>query len=243
MLASGSSAVALVTRGPRRPAAVLGVTTGALYLDARDAVLAVLTADAARLPCGIVLPQPAAQFSLRQVPPDGFVLVGDGALSWTSGGRPVVVDVVREWRPARVRPVRARADRLEELRAALAPIDLGVPLSASPLALLGRGPGLTPSGDDVLAGYLLGCRALGQPVPSVAGLHRTTALSAALLRHAFVGECVPEVAALVSALAGDAPLPIDALLRVGATSGAALAAGVLLASAAPATRPERVAVG
>jgi Protein of unknown function (DUF2877) len=235
MLASCSSAVASVIRGPEQPAAVLGVAASALYVQTRDCVLAVVTADAVRLPCAVVLPVASAEFSLRAVAPDGVVTIGGGAVRWTSR-RPVSVEVVREWQPARARPVVPRADRLAELRMAISDHDIGVPLGAAPQALLGLGPGLTPSGDDVLAGYLLGCLAFGLPAPAVEGLHRTTALSAALVRHAQAGECVPEVAAVVTGLGAAAPLGpvLSTLLRVGHTSGAALAAGLLLATAAPA---------
>jgi hypothetical protein len=120
--------------------------------------------------------------------------------------------------------------RVAELRAALAPIDIGIDLpSGAPESVVGLGPGLTPSGDDVLAGYLLACRAFGAPVPSLPDLGRTTALSGALLRYAERGVCIPQLAAVLAALGGDSPVEdaLDALLAVGATSGAALAAGVL----------------
>lgn len=229
MLAASSSGIGSVIRGPRQPAAVLGVTPSALYLQAGPDVVAVVTSDAVRLPCAVTLTRSAGDFSLREVPPDGFVVIGDRSARWTSGGSTVLVDVVREWVPASVRPVRPRADRMAELRTSLAAVDIGIEVS-SPDALVGLGPGLTPSGDDVLAGYLLGCRAFGLPVPALAGLHRTTALSAALLRYAAAGQCIPQLAALVAALGGDQPLDPTPLLRVGHTSGAALACGVLHAS-------------
>jgi hypothetical protein len=61
----------------------------------------------------------------------------------------------------------------------------------------------------------------------------TTALSAQLLRHAVLGECVAQAAAVAAVLIGrrapdDA---VDQLLAVGHTSGAALAAGLLCAAA------------
>lgn len=239
MLASCSSAVASVVRGVPQPAAVLGVAAPALYLRTRDAVIAVLTSDAVRLPCAVLLSMSRAEFSLRDVPPDGFVAIGDGALRWISGGHAVTVDVVREWRPPRVRPVVPRVDRIAELRWRTAVVDIGVPAEAPSLAaLLGRGPGLTPSGDDVLAGYVLGCRAFGLPVPSLDGLHRTTALSAALLEYASAGVAVPEVAAVIAGLgaARSSASALDALLRIGHTSGAALGTGVLLAASAMAVR-------
>ncbi len=103
--------------------------------------------------------------------------------------------------------------------------------------LAGRGAGLTPSGDDVLAGILLVCAmdpacrgALGRSARSA----RTTTLSRAYLRWAAAGQSIQPAHALLDAAAdGD----LDALGRaarslaaVGATSGRALVAGVALAA-------------
>src|SRR5690242_13111733 len=129
MLASCSSAIAPLVHGPEQPAAVLGVAASALYVQAGEGVLAVLTSDAARLPCAVVLPRTSREFSLRSVPPDGVVTVGGGAVRWTAG-RPVDIEVVRQWPPARVRPVLPRADRLAELRAGVSARDAGVPVDA-----------------------------------------------------------------------------------------------------------------
>src|SRR5262249_39110492 len=67
--------------------------------------------------------------------------------------------------------------------------------------LLGRGPGLTPTGDDVLAGALVALSALGAPAAVVladavtaAAPGATTTVSAALLTHAARGECIPQLA-------------------------------------------------
>jgi Protein of unknown function (DUF2877) len=83
---------------------------------------------------------------------------------------------------------------------------------AAAAGLLGRGPGLTPSGDDVLAGYLTGAAAFGldaaalrQAIADLAPA-RTTTLSAALLWHAARGECIDELAA-VAALLASPPRP------------------------------------
>lgn len=64
-------------------------------------------------------------------------------------------------------------------------------------ALAGFGPGLTPTGDDVLAGYIAGLVLLHGQRKRAARLAgeaaaRTNPLSATLLRHAALGE-VPEV--------------------------------------------------
>jgi hypothetical protein len=107
-------------------------------------------------------------------------------------------------------------------------------------SLLGLGPGLTPSGDDLLAGLLATCcwlrddpraAALGrQVVARSAG--RTTALSAALLRCAAHGAAARPVVDLVDAVAGRRPLgpALRGLLAVGSTSGHDTARGVHLAA-------------
>ena len=243
--------------GPHRPADVLGVADRALYLRTDTDVLALVTADAVRLPCAAVLPSTADLLPLRYLVPDDGVRVGHNRLTWRAHGAPVDVEVVREWAPARVCRIRPRRDRIAELRTALADIDAGVPVPTTRVRatdvarLLGRGPGLTPSGDDLLAGYLLGCRAFAAfrgDVGAVAAVvaasaeGATTALSAALLRHALAGRCVPEVADVVHGLAAPNPVTpaLDRLLRVGHTSGAALAHGLSLAAAVPA-RPRTAA--
>jgi hypothetical protein len=110
--------------------------------------------------------------------------------------------------------------------------------------LLGRGPGLTPLGDDVLAGWLTTRAALGRPdhVLSAAVRRRlgvTTLLSATLLDCATRGEALPQLA---DWLAEPTDSTTDALLAVGATSGAGLlaGAGLALASIEDHTTPRRV---
>jgi hypothetical protein len=105
-------------------------------------------------------------------------------------------------------------------------------------ALLGRGPGLTPLGDDILAGALVTLRAIGSHETAAALVgailpkaSRTTSVSAALLWHAARGECVPELADLFRALnAGHGVERARAnVLRLGHTSGAGLLHGVAAA--------------
>jgi len=109
--------------------------------------------------------------------------------------------------------------------------------------LLGAGPGLTPGGDDVLAGFLAGAAAFGieatalHEAASVLAPARTTALSAALLWHAARGECIDELAGVAAVLTSQrwrgpeqARSAVSRLLRVGHTSGAALALGLVAAA-------------
>jgi hypothetical protein len=93
---------------------------------------------------------------------------------------------------------------------------------------VGRGPGLTPRGDDVLAGYCAGLALLhgrhaeGHRLASAAA-PRTTALSATLLLHAARGEVPEPVHRLLEH--GDA----NPLLRFGTTSGVGWLEGLCLA--------------
>jgi hypothetical protein len=101
--------------------------------------------------------------------------------------------------------------------------------------LLGRGEGLTPLGDDVLAGWLAMHRAARSETAEVDAVvdgarDRTTLLSATLLDCARRGEVLPQYAAWVRALGtADEPAAVRSLHAVGATSGAGLHAGGRLA--------------
>ena len=239
--------------GPARTAVVRGVFPTAVYLDTGDDVVALVTADALRLPCALVLAAPRSSRPFATIQPADVTTVGAGAVT--------VEDqqflVRRWWRPAPVRPLHpgprlaARADALEAL---LPPLPAELPTdrrSWRPSTLVGLGPGLTPAGDDVLAAMLLTLSAVPGTTTVVSALvaatspllTRTTALSATLLRHAGAGRGIPEVARLVDALAGDGDLaaPAARLVAVGHSSGTALAHGVLAAARralARAARPD-----
>ncbi len=110
-------------------------------------------------------------------------------------------------------------------------------LAAAVGRLQGRGTGLTPSGDDVLAGILLVCTMTPSRRGSLARLARsarTTDLSRAYLRWAAAGQSIePAHALLDAAAAGDRHAmgrAARSLAAVGATSGRALAAGLALAA-------------
>ena len=287
-LAAGSSALRPVLAAPARPADCLGVTRGALYLriPGPPGVLAVLTYDAVRLPCGLVLPTTSAELPLTSLAParSWGIVVGSGEVRWDGPDGPVVVRAVREWAPAR--PVRGEvaASALAEVRSVLGRAGPGgsglsgsglsgsalsasgtngadTVVSSSLLAelgtaagdqgeatvaaarLLGSGPGLTPSGDDMLAGFLVGAAAFGidaaalREATAVLAPARTTALSAALLWHAARGECIDELASLAVVLTSqgrcrpdEAGRAVSRLLSVGHTSGAALALGLVTAA-------------
>lgn len=115
--------------------------------------------------------------------------------------------------------------------------------------LIGRGPGLTPAGDDLIIGFLAGLRAaagdrpdrlalirsLGETV--VRGSGATNEISRAFLRHAAAGSVAEPLALLAQRIAGgDSPGEVERAaaraLDVGHTSGADATAGLLLGLAA-----------
>jgi hypothetical protein len=100
-------------------------------------------------------------------------------------------------------------------------------------ALLGRGPGLTPEGDDLLAGAAAVAAAVGDPLalpPQVGDL--TTALSATLLELAAAGAAARPVHALLDLDREDWRTALCELARLGASSGRAMALGAGAAAAA-----------
>ena len=128
--------------------------------------------------------------------------------------------------------------------AVLLPVAL---VAAAVAGLIGRGQGLTPSGDDALAGVLLVTHARGgEPALAAAvraQLARTTAISAALLDAAAQGYASRIVVDLVDAAVADRHEVVASLrprvLGIGHTSGHDLLTGVqaaLEALAAPVLR-------
>ena len=266
---AASAAVELPLVGPTRRATVVATTPVATYVtvdDPEHAILCLATADAVRVPCALVLQAK----TLPPPPPEGTIgTVGGGVM--TLAGRSF--RVARWWRPPRPRGLGAAppsrlagavrwlngrvADPLDSAgQAAVADLVQALAIGASPAPavarLLGRGPGLTPTGDDVLAGALVCLNALGSPAATVLGQavlaaapSATTTVSAALLRHAARGECVPQLADLLDAVggrhggvghhggadpaAGALPRAAGALLAVGNCSGAGLLHGVIVA--------------
>ncbi|MGY2003013.1 DUF2877 domain-containing protein [Blastococcus sp. SYSU DS1024] len=229
-------------------------------------VVGVLTSDAARLPLGCVLFRPSNGRPLAGLPAGapaevgaGRIVVGDLAVSASAwwdprprlpGDRPALLpEGVRHLRNALYGegvPHSAftlpglptgPGGPLAALRGAVRRADLEAALRTA-TRLIGLGPGLTPAGDDVVAGTIAGLVLLGHPaaerfaagVCSLAG-GRTTELSRALLRHAAAGQVSGEYAAVLRGLVGERPLgpAIGRLLATGATSGRAMALGLCTA--------------
>ncbi|MFF5211520.1 DUF2877 domain-containing protein [Streptosporangium sp. NPDC000396] len=259
---AASAALRPVLESPRRPARVLAAFPAGVYLEVRTElephVIAVVTGEATRLPNSMVVTDPIPQVTVGD---DAYV--GDGSIKI---GR-LSLRAHRWWDPApplgRVDPVRlarslptmaelcdrsprrpglegnAAADLLAE-GCAEASLLRGVTAAEQ---LVGLGPGLTPSGDDMLAGLLVALRHLG--TASGAGRavwladwlaaavtfdarSRTTPISATLLHCAARGEASGEVLAVLRGLTGRQPLEpaLGRLLQLGHTSGADLAWGL-----------------
>jgi len=105
--------------------------------------------------------------------------------------------------------------------------------------LPGRGPGLTPLGDDILVGYLAAAALDGRNVRATAAraARRTTTLGGTLLRLAAQAE-LPEAA---HRLLEDGD--IEPLLRFGHTSGAGIALGLGLHRTAAGTPQKTTPIG
>jgi hypothetical protein len=229
-------------------------------------VVGVLTSDAARLPLGCVLFRPSNGRPLVGVPAGapaevggGRIVVGDLAVSAAAwwNPRPKLPSLRPALLPEGVRQLRnalygdgvphssftlpglpvGPGGPLAALRGAVRRADLEAALRTA-TRLIGLGPGLTPAGDDVMAGTIAGLVLLGHPSADrfAAGVYalaagRTTELSRALLRHAACGRVSGEFAAVLYALVGEGPLApaVARLLATGATSGRAMTLGLCTA--------------
>lgn len=115
--------------------------------------------------------------------------------------------------------------------------------------LIGRGPGATPAGDDLLCGLLVTLRAVSSPgqqcrlwsitEPLIETAHReTTAVSAAMLAEAAKGRASKPVRDSLVCLLSQPPTAeharsddvLDDLMTIGHTSGADVLAGILTAT-------------
>ena len=179
-----------------------GIGLGHGYVRFGSYVVAITPPGTPRMPNGIECD--------LEIAPNESASIGEGALRagrTACFGGPV-------WQP---RP----AVRVTLMASPRHPLD--------PIALLGRGRGLTPEGDDVTIGYVAGRFLLGRPgwpLPSVSMLRaagRTTSLSRTLLIHAARGELPEPAHGLLQQ--GD----VDPILGLGHSSGRAMLLGLALA--------------
>jgi hypothetical protein len=150
-------------------------------------------------------------------------------------GRPplalVVPPLAPGWRLALTAALEAAPGAPRELADGLSALRHG-DADAGVAALAGRGEGLTPAGDDALAGYAAWRHASGEPV--MLGGSRCSPLGLAYLRCAERGELPEPVAALMRAIrtadAVAAERRARSLSRWGASSGAAMLWGIAAAA-------------
>lgn len=265
LVAAAPTSLGALLSGPAKAVPVLHRGIDAIYLDLSDyprptstpdlLVLGVLSSSATAVPCGLHTTMP--HLSQGVVGAQKVVLGAGRVLFHATRGVEVVatrtVDVTVPRLPET--GLLARAQMLTELlgrqvdavRAELPPTALADLAAGSPdcvPALVGRGSGLTPVGDDVLCGWLALHHAVDRgvgPAPIAEAVrhhapHATSALSATLLGCAARGEVLPEFRRLVLTLIAsplDHPADLDAsiaaLLRVGHTSGAGLLLGATIA--------------
>lgn len=195
---------------------VVSVHRVAAYLRFPAGLLALTTGRAPRGPLHLrvaVLPAPAPG---DRVHTDGAVLAGTG------------------WAVDLAAPTWVGALPAAERLGSGSPGDPVRDLAALAAVVGGRGPGLTPEGDDLLAGALLAVRAArgGAGLAAVAASVSTTEVAGAFLRWAARGQCIePAHGWLAATAAGDTARTAHArarLLGVGASSGAALLRGMQL---------------
>jgi len=261
---AASIAVAPLLRGPHRTGRLLGASPAGVYagFDAGGdpAVVALLPRSSVRLPLAMVVAG-----SLPAIAAHPAVVVGDGALAIGDD-----VWVPTRWFDPRPRSLTAaRPDRLldacralwglsasevgvEIARARTAVVALVADEAKPACALLGAGPGLTPAGDDVVAGAMAACALLGRQTPTLAvpeilarARRATTSLSTALLVCAAAGQVVPEAARFLQALcgSGDVASALAGLRSIGTTSGTALAVGIVAALEADGSSAPGVVTG
>jgi hypothetical protein len=248
--AAASAALIPVLTGAPRAVEVMAATPAAVYLatgDPSSPAICLCTPAAVRVPCALLTPGPLrVDVGDRGLAGSGAVLLAGReyrvARWWSpprfgpggSGCGLVGLGAVLGERlsdPLPAAKATALADLIGLLGAASRDMAVGrsAGLRAVVAGLLGWGPGLTPVADDVLAGMLVtliaggsaAARPLGAALADLAP-DRTTFVSAALLHSAGRGECIPELAAVLR----DRPGALDALLRVGHSSGPGLAWGV-----------------
>jgi hypothetical protein len=251
---------------------VLGASPKGIYLSFENAhnpdgistVIALLPTASVRLPLAMVTAS-----VLPDVHRNDQILAGGGSLrvgpsSWKT---------LRWFDPRPSAPTQAETKALAVAAESLWNLDIG-DVGVSPflawdaaaalasgdpvpcLRLIGAGPGLTPAGDDVVAGALAACSltGTGPGAPEIAHLldrasAATTTLSAALLACAARGQVVPQAAELLQALGAGTPIvpALNRLRAVGSTSGTALALGLVsaltVASAATVTHSPLIQLG
>jgi hypothetical protein len=250
----GSTAIAELLEAPGT-GVVLGSSSHAVWLLVGDAVVVISSSDSTRLPNGVEVAAAASEDPFGSVQHGESVEIGGNRIMLVG----LTVDVVRWWDPRPALPATTAEELgrlLQSLPSEVPDIDgsrlrdalhkmSGTGLLEAAGELLGWGTGLTPEGDDYLAGALAALAILGSAVGSEESaamlaaieqplaelvVERTTTFSAALIDNALRGEVAAPAGDLLRALAGrgDVETSHAELCAVGHSSGPALAAGIVL---------------
>lgn len=233
-----SALLAPVVDGPPRACMVIGATSMSWHVHILEpdtaehapnvSLISVQLPVAERLPCSLVLDaRPRLHLGDR-----GWI--GNGRASFDA----VEISPARWFRPAQPRIV-APSTFLTACwglpSVELDDIGLKGCTRDHPGQLLGRGPGLTPAGDDVLSAALVVRHALGVSTPGWPPSHldkATTPLSSELLRCAAHGYCCERFASLLRVLdrGEDPSAAVQRLTALGGTTGRAMLLGLKYAT-------------
>ena len=239
--------------GSRRSGSILGASSVATWLEVGDRVVVLTGWGGARLPNSVMAATRFPPEVSTVIPAPAGVIIGDGGIE--HAGRHLRVS--RWWHPCPELPptqpsqIRALAQTCAELVPALDDAGIGEALARRSLnevlrageALLGKGPGLTPEGDDIIVGALASYRLLGRAAGLAANgflasverslvptaCRRTTRLSTSLIGHAVHGEVADALGRLLRAFTGRAELipAVRALSALGHSSGPAMSFGAV----------------
>jgi hypothetical protein len=235
--AAGSPWLADCLDGPSREVPVVAAGPHAVYLRDAGSCVAVLDRHAVAVPIGLRTGLPALPHARSAVVGGGRVRLGGLTLELARIVTMTVpplrrlaahADTTGPWLKAGLHPRLDAAHRQlpDEALDALAGGDLQ--------PLIGRGGGFTPVGDDVVCGWLVTRHAMGHRHVKPLALHRTTAVSGALLLRALEGEVIPQLSDLLVAVASGVGAEqvlsqLGDLVHIGSTSGAGLAIGAAVA--------------
>ena len=249
LAAVASVAIRAVLLGPVHQGLLLGVSDHAAWIGVDDEVIVLSDREAVRLPNALEL---AVEELGCWIQHDEALSIGGGLIAigrlavvprrWFDP-RPVLPPIDTESLAGRLKEMEEHSglESDAELVSALVSHDIEGVLNLC-RSMLGKGEGLTPEGDDLLAGafaaYILleptvdtdaeWLRGIAEEIADLAG-SRTTSFSAALVRHALGGRVAAPFGSVLRSLASGTDLPstTERLLTVGHTSGEFLTRGIM----------------
>ena len=254
-----SECIAAAVRGiPQRGVVHSAFATAANLLFANDFMLSLNTADAPRMPNGVQLSTSSDTAFFASLRPGMPVLLGAERLVIEAIDCSLALSLCQQWNPHIERPeeldvevVRRSGERLRRMIEAahistrysmsVRYHERGLDVPTMAQYLCGRGRGLTPSGDDMLVGWMavqwllhgstFAVREACQQIMAVAQ-RQTHVLSQCWLGYAAEGNVAWPLKALLEAMSqedeGQLEQAVQEVLSMGATSGYDVLQGVLL---------------